>query len=67
VEAGNSYGQNNLGVCYKNGKGVKIDSEKAFQWYQKAAKAGNSNAQYNVAFFYEIGQGVEIDLEKAFQ
>ena len=47
-------------------KGVEIDLEKAFYWYQKSAEAGNSNAQYNLGLCYENGKGVEIDLEKAF-
>ena len=45
AEAGNSIGQNNLGLCYEHGKGVDIDLGKAFYWYEKSAEGGDLTGQ----------------------
>src|SRR5207249_3166415 len=47
--AGDSYGQNNLGRCYEDGKGVAVDLEQALVWYQKSADADNLWAKHKVA------------------
>jgi Sel1 repeat len=36
----------NLGWLYKNGLGVKLDSEHAGEWFKKAAERESSDAQY---------------------
>ena len=37
---------NNVGVCYKRGKGgVTIDLNKAREWYTKSAAQGSTRAQ----------------------
>ena len=38
---------NNLGVCYKYGRGVPQNYEKAVEWYIKAAENGDATAQCN--------------------
>ena len=35
----------NLGNCYKNGRGVTKDLNKAREWYTKAAAQGHEQAQ----------------------
>jgi hypothetical protein len=66
AEVENSIGQNNLGLCYEHGKGVDIDLDKAFYWYEKSAEGGDLTGQNNLGVCYENGRGVDIDLQKAF-
>eukprot|EP00628_Pelagophyceae_sp_CCMP2097_P016674 CAMPEP_0206831738 /NCGR_PEP_ID=MMETSP0975-20121206/17540_1 /ASSEMBLY_ACC=CAM_ASM_000399 /TAXON_ID=483370 /ORGANISM="non described non described, Strain CCMP2097" /LENGTH=377 /DNA_ID=CAMNT_0054374125 /DNA_START=75 /DNA_END=1204 /DNA_ORIENTATION=+ len=40
--------QNEIGVFYGNGYGVKIDHKTAVQWYRRAAEQGYPNAQCNL-------------------
>ncbi|MEP6880280.1 MAG: caspase family protein, partial [Nitrosospira sp.] len=40
AEQGNADAQYNLGVIYRNGKGVPQDDAKAVEWYRKAAAQG---------------------------
>jgi len=40
--------QNNLGVCYHHGLGVKQDLEKAYSFYIQSSKQGNIIAQSNL-------------------
>ncbi|MBQ9213603.1 MAG: SEL1-like repeat protein, partial [Bacteroidales bacterium] len=40
--------QNNLGVCYEKGQGVKKDYNKAKEWFSKAAEQGNEKAKTNL-------------------
>ena len=54
-----------MGVCYDNGLGVEKDSQKAFNWYQEAAKNGKMEAQYNLGFFYDRGELVNQNFKKA--
>ena len=41
-----------LGFMYKNGKGVRVNEEKAKEWYTKAAVQGYVPAQNNLAIMY---------------
>ena len=40
AENGNDNAQFNLALSYQNGEGTEKNLEKAFYWYQKAAKNG---------------------------
>lgn len=52
----------NLGCCYKNGFGVKKDSEEAAECFKKAANLGYVDAMVELGDYY---QGVLVDLKKA--
>lgn len=60
-----SWSQNQLGIAYENGEGVKKDSKIAFSWFEKAANNGYSYAYYNLARHYHYGLSVQVDFEKA--
>ena len=64
AEQGYAPAQNNLGMCFYNGKGVPKDYGQAVMWCRKAAEQGHANAQYNLGFFYYNGKGVSIDYEQ---
>mmetsp|Transcript_23984 Transcript_23984/g.33624 ORF Transcript_23984/g.33624 Transcript_23984/m.33624 type:complete len:263 (+) Transcript_23984:77-865(+) len=48
-----------LGKCYFLGKNVPCDLEKAYTYFDDAAKLANQEAKYHVAFcmFYRVGTG----------
>jgi TPR repeat protein len=43
---------NNIGLSYLHGLGVIKDKNKAFEWFEKAAKQGLSYAQSELAMLY---------------
>ena len=45
AEQNEAVAQYNLGVCYKNGKGVAKDDVEAVKWYRKAAEQNFAMAQ----------------------
>jgi len=65
AESGESWAQNDLGRCYALGDGVRQDSERAFEWFEKAADNGLPVAQCNLAHCYLRGEGTPIDYGKA--
>ena len=58
AEQGNASSQFNLGLMYKQGKGVSQDYHQAVKWYQKAAEQGHAKAQFHLGAMYILGQGV---------
>lgn len=64
---GHAGAQNNLGVMYDNGHGVRQDYQKAIEWYTKAAHQGIVGAQYNLGVMYYKGKGVSQDYHKAYE
>ncbi|MGN6291303.1 MAG: tetratricopeptide repeat protein [Chitinophagaceae bacterium] len=56
---GNLWAQNNIGVLYENGNGVKQSHTEALKWYSKAAGSGLALAQRNLGDLYESGNGVK--------
>ena len=59
---------NNIGLAYYFGKGVKQDYKKASEWYLKSANSNGKRSQvsqYNLATMYLNGDGVDIDISKA--
>lgn len=58
--------QHDLAAIYTVGHaGVRLDYEKASQWFKEAALHGIANAQYNLGVLYHQGMGVPQDTETA--
>ena len=67
AEAGMPEAQLNLGLLYQSGRGVDIDLEQAFYWFDRAASEGLAEAHFNLGLMYFDGRGVERDHENAFK
>ena len=65
AEQGDASAQYNLGLMYRNGKGVPEDDKQAVKWYRLAAEQGFTNAQYNLGVMYANGSGVSEDDKQA--
>ena len=61
AEQGNATAQYNLGIMYRNGRGVVQDYKEAVKWYRKSAEQGDAKAQSNLGFMYANGRGVVQD------
>ena len=61
AEQGVAEAQNNLGVMYAKGRGVRQDYAEALRWYRQAAEQGYAEAQYNLGAMYFTGGGVHQD------
>jgi TPR repeat protein len=55
----------NIGMAYKQGRGVPLDYAEAIRWFRRAADRGNSSAMVWLGFAYEYGQGVARDPTQA--
>nr|WBF70221.1 Sel1-like repeat-containing protein [Megavirus caiporensis] len=62
---GDSMAQCNLGQMYRNGLGIKKNTQKAIKWITKSVNKNNKFGQFGLAKFYENGDGVFIDIDKA--
>ncbi|MCL2762397.1 MAG: hypothetical protein FWD36_04190 [Treponema sp.] len=62
---GNAEGQNNLGVLYDSGWGVKQNEYTSFNLTSKAAAQGNIDALNNLGVKYRDGRGVKQNYKKA--
>ncbi|MBR6068539.1 MAG: SEL1-like repeat protein [Bacteroidales bacterium] len=67
AEQGDAVAQYNLGVCYRDGKGIQQDYIKAFDWFKKSAEQGYATAQFEIGFCYRTGKGIQQDYKKAFE
>jgi TPR repeat protein len=65
AKQGDAAAQFNLGVMYKNGKGIPQDYKTAVKWYTPAAEQGLVGAQFNLGQMYRLGQGVPQDYTTA--
>lgn len=54
-----------LGQMYEFGRGTEKNNNKAFTFYEKAAKGGFANAQISLAWMYAWGKGVHPNPEMA--
>jgi TPR repeat protein len=52
AEAGDAAAQFDLGLCYLDGKGVKINEQESFEWFTKSANQGNAGAQWGLSLYY---------------
>ena len=65
AKADNVEAQYQLGICYANGYGVKIDMIKAMEYFEAAANQGHTEALYQMGNSYYYGYGVPLDYSKA--
>lgn len=65
AEQGVSEAQNNLGVLYKEGQGVRQDYAEAAHWFRMAAQQDNTLAQLNLGWLYHAGKGVSQNTDSA--
>ena len=65
AQRGEARAQNDLGVCYHDGKGVTQNYSQAMYWYRKAADQDYYYAQYNLGVCYYYGLGVTTDYYQA--
>ena len=61
AERGDAWGQNNLGIMYRDGKGVTRDYAEAVKWFRKAVEQGHASGQISLGYMYETGRGVPQD------
>jgi len=64
AEKGDAEAQNNLGMMYDFGRGVKQDFKEAVKWYRKAAEQGDAYGQLYLGLMYGLGRGVEQDFKE---
>jgi hypothetical protein len=64
-ESGDASAMCTLGYLYEVGRGVNRNTQKASEWYNRAAEGGNAQAQHNLAVCYELGIGTDKNPEKA--
>ena len=65
AEGGNARAQKNMGVIYRQGRGVPQDFAEAMRWYRRAAERGNAKAQFSLAHMYYEAQGVRQNYAEA--
>src|SRR4029077_14206936 len=66
AEQNHPSGQSNLGVMYKEGRGVPQDDVEAVKWYRKAAEQNDASGQTYLGVMYKEGRGVpQSDVEAA--
>ncbi len=62
ARAGDVDAQNELGIAYFEGKGVKPNQKKAVYWFRQGAEHGYAIATCNLALHYWMGWGVKGNL-----
>lgn len=65
AERGIPRAQNNLGVLYRDGQGVRQNNREAVRLFRAAAAQGHMLAQFNLGRLYEVGQKVRRDYAEA--
>ena len=65
AEKGNAIAQNELGECFRFGRGCNVNKAEAYKWYKKAANQGYADAEYNLAYCFENGYGCDKSEKKA--
>uniref|UniRef100_A0A914WE36 Protein kinase domain-containing protein n=1 Tax=Plectus sambesii TaxID=2011161 RepID=A0A914WE36_9BILA len=58
AEQGDAESQYQLGLMYREGKGVLQSDGEAAKWFKKAAEQGNADAQFSLGRMYQNGRGV---------
>jgi TPR repeat protein len=66
ASAGDTKAQLDLGIMYREGRGVSANEYEAFRWFQLSADQGNQQAQALVGDYIFLGKGTVKDLPLAF-
>jgi len=66
AEQGDSVSQDEVGLNYFLGFGVRKNIPEAARWFRKAAEQGYTPAQGTLGYMYEYGQGVPKDYVEAY-
>ena len=67
ADQGYAMGQCNIGLYFKNGKGIDQSNHQAFHYFKLAADQGLALGQYYVGACFKTGTGIEQSDEKAFK
>jgi hypothetical protein len=67
AERGDMISQYNLGIIYRDGRGVEQNYKRAFEWFMKASEPELIDGQYNIALAYEMGNNIKQDYAKALE
>lgn len=59
---GNVNAQNEVGIAYSEGHGVKADQKQAVYWFRRSAEQGYAIGTCNLALHYGMGWGVKGNL-----
>ena len=61
AEQGNAHAQNNLGVMYRDGRGVEQEHGEAVRWFRRSAEQGHAGGQTSLGAMYGTARGVYRD------
>lgn len=67
AEEGHAQSQFSLGLLYHLGRGMKVDLQKAYEWYKKAAMQENAPGMNNLGMMYLNGEYVAQNRDVAFK
>jgi TPR repeat protein len=65
AQDGHDLAMNNLGMLYRDGRGVPQSDSEAVAWFRKAVEKGNAKAMTNLAIMYFKGRGVPRNEDEA--
>lgn len=65
ADLGSAIAQTDLGVMYRDGRGMPKDYGQALLWFREAANQAFAEAQNALGTMYELGQGVPNDRQRA--
>jgi hypothetical protein len=65
AEQGDVESQYNIGWLYANGNGMRVDMNKAIEWWKRAATKGYVDAEFALGLAYTTGDGIKADKEEA--
>ena len=65
ASAGDPAAQNALGYIYYRGDGTAVDYNRAFIWFDMAAKQGDPEGECNAAYMYVHALGTNANIDEA--